>query len=40
MATVSIEIRNHIKDHAEFEEIGSGMLTQWELGMATSLKVN
>jgi len=35
---ISKEMRAYIKDHQEFEQIGSGMLRQWELGVMTSLK--
>jgi serine/threonine-protein kinase HipA len=35
---ISKEMRAYIKDHQEFEQIGGGMLQQWELGVATSLK--
>jgi hypothetical protein len=30
-------LRTYINDHEEFEEIGGGMLQQWEQGIATSL---
>ena len=38
IADISKEMRAYIKDHQEFEQIGSGMLRQWELGVMTSLK--
>jgi serine/threonine-protein kinase HipA len=38
IADISKEVRAYIKDHQEFEQIGTGMLQQWELGVATSLK--
>jgi serine/threonine-protein kinase HipA len=34
----SHELRAHIKDHPEFEDIGSRMLHEWEQGVALSLK--
>jgi hypothetical protein len=40
MATVSTQMRDYLKDHPEFEQIGSRMLAQWELGIATSLKAS
>jgi serine/threonine-protein kinase HipA len=38
IADISNEMRAYTKDHQEFEQIGSGMLQQWELGVMTSLK--
>ncbi len=38
MATVSTQVRDYIKGHPDFEEIGNRMLAQWEQGFATSLK--
>lgn len=38
IADTSMEVKAYIKDHQEFEDIGSRMLQQWELGIATSLK--
>jgi serine/threonine-protein kinase HipA len=35
----SKEMRAYIRGHRGFEPIGSGMLDQWEQGIATSLKV-
>ena len=32
------ELRAYIKDRQEFEEIGNGMLHEWEQGVALSLK--
>ena len=37
-AEISKEMRAYIKDHQEFEQIASGMLQQWELGVMTCLK--
>jgi hypothetical protein len=34
----SKELRDYIKTHAEFMEIGNRMLQQWEEGVAFSLK--
>jgi serine/threonine-protein kinase HipA len=38
IVATSKELRAYIKDHQEFEEIGSRMLQQWEQGVETSLK--
>ena len=38
-AATSKDLRAYIKDHQEFEEVGSRMLQQWEQGVETSLKV-
>jgi serine/threonine-protein kinase HipA len=38
MTTVSIEMREYIKHHPEFEDIGNRMLAEWELGIKTSLE--
>jgi serine/threonine-protein kinase HipA len=38
IAATSIELRAHIKAHAEFDDIGYRMLQQWEQGVALSLK--
>jgi serine/threonine-protein kinase HipA len=40
MATVSAEMRDYIKTHPEFEDIGNRMLGQWDVGIRTSLNVN
>jgi hypothetical protein len=40
IATVSHQMRDYIKVHPKFKEIGSRMLQQWELGISTSLKVS
>ncbi len=37
IATTSTSLRIYVNDHEEFEEIGGGMLQQWEQGIATSL---
>jgi serine/threonine-protein kinase HipA len=39
IAATSAELRAHIKEHTDFEDIGNGMLQQWEQGAAHSLKV-
>src|SRR5271154_3406416 len=38
IADTSHELRAHIKDHPEFEDIGNRMLQEWEQGVALSLK--
>jgi serine/threonine-protein kinase HipA len=38
IVTTSKELRAYIKDHQEFEEVGSRMLQQWEQGVESSLK--
>ena len=39
IAATSAEVKAYINDHAEFEDIGTRMIQQWEQGIATSLKV-
>jgi serine/threonine-protein kinase HipA len=39
IVATSKELRAYIKDHQEFEEVGSHMLQQWEQGVESSLKV-
>jgi serine/threonine-protein kinase HipA len=38
MDDTSKELRAYMKDHADFEDIGKGMLREWEQGVALSLK--
>ena len=38
IADTSTELRAHMKEHAEFEDIGNRMLQQWEQGAAHSLR--
>lgn len=38
IVATSKELRVYIKDHQEFEEVGSHMLQQWEQGVESSLK--
>jgi serine/threonine-protein kinase HipA len=38
ITATSSELRAHIKEHAEFEDIGNRMLQQWEQGAAHSLR--
>ncbi len=38
MGAVTTQLRAYIKDHPDFEEVGTRMLAQWEHGMATSLR--
>jgi hypothetical protein len=38
LADTSKELQTYMKAHAEFMEIGSRMLRQWEEGVALSLK--
>jgi serine/threonine-protein kinase HipA len=38
IADTSKDLRAYIKDHSDFEDIGSGMLNEWEQGVALSLK--
>jgi hypothetical protein len=38
IADTSMELRAHVKAHAEFVEIGNRMLEQWEQGVSLSLK--
>jgi serine/threonine-protein kinase HipA len=38
MAQTKGEIRSHVKEHSEFEEIGERMLKEWEEGAAQSLR--
>jgi serine/threonine-protein kinase HipA len=40
MATVSAEMRDYIKTHPEFEDIGNRMLGQWDVGIRTSLNAS
>ena len=40
LAETSEQMRGYIKDHPAFEEIGSRMLQQWNLGLETSLKTS
>lgn len=32
------DVRAYVKDHSEFEDIGTRMLQQWEQGVALSLR--
>lgn len=38
MGAVTTELCAYIKAHPDFEDVGNGMLAQWEQGMATSLR--
>jgi serine/threonine-protein kinase HipA len=38
IAATSTELRAHMKEHAEFEDIGNRMLQQWKQGAAHSLR--
>jgi serine/threonine-protein kinase HipA len=38
IADTSKDLRAYIKDHSDFEDIGSRMLNEWEQGVALSLK--
>jgi serine/threonine-protein kinase HipA len=38
MATTAEEIKIYIKDHPEFDDIGTRMIQQWEQGIAASLR--
>jgi serine/threonine-protein kinase HipA len=39
MTATAAEVKSYIKDHAEFEDIGSRMIEHWEQGIAGSLRV-
>jgi serine/threonine-protein kinase HipA len=39
MRSTSVELRDYLKDHAEFREIGERMLAEWETGIASSLGI-
>lgn len=38
ISSASEELRDYLKQHSEFEEVGKGMLQEWEHGVAHSLK--
>ena len=38
ISSASAELRHYLKEHSEFEEVGKGMLQEWERGIAHSLK--
>jgi serine/threonine-protein kinase HipA len=39
MTATAAEVKSYIKEHAEFEDIGSRMIEHWEQGIAGSLRV-